>query len=702
MEVLNIDNLQRTLERLSNLMGVIQRALGEYLAKQRNDFSRFYFLGDDDLLEIMGNAGEPGKVLSHVGKMFAGIAGARLAVTGVPEDVIARLDAMVSKDGEMVPLDQPIDITPQTNVKDWLKQLEVGMQQTLALLLQQAVSEDAFPSTSAFDDASSAKFIDWATKFPAQVMILAVQINWSMGVDEALGESDATKALEAFLKVLEWKLEVMANTVLKELPAENRKKFEQLITELVHQRDVVRSLVAEKVSSATDFRWLYHLRYNYNPNAEKLTEKLVVSLSNATFYYGFEYMGIGERLVQTPLTDRCYLTLTQALHFRMGGSPFGPAGTGKTESVKALGAALGRFVLVFNCDETFDFSAMGRLLAGLSQVGAWGCFDEFNRLEERILSAVSQQILTIQRGLVDRKPKIELLGRAINLHENVGIFITMNPGYEGRSNLPDNLKTLFRSFAMVVPDRNLIAQVMLYSQGIVTAEKLSGKVVDLFMLCEARMSKQRHYDFGLRALKTLLISAGALKRHALEGKEELKGDDLAAAEKNALIVGACNNVLPKLVAEDIPVFAAVLEDVFPGSEVAKMDDARARDEIVAVCDEYQYVAAESFVQKVLQLKQVIETRHGVMVVGKCGKTAALVVLLNVLEKLDGKKGDMYVIDPKAISKDKLYGSLDGTTLEWTDGVVTSLLRRIIDNQKGELERRHWLVFDGDVDVSFIW
>uniref|UniRef100_A0A915D3V8 Dynein heavy chain, cytoplasmic n=1 Tax=Ditylenchus dipsaci TaxID=166011 RepID=A0A915D3V8_9BILA len=113
----------------------------------------------------------------------------------------------------------------------------------------------------------------------------------------------------------------------------------------------------------------------------------------------FECLGIQEKLVKTPLTDRCYLTMTQALHCRLGGSPFGPAGTGKTESVEALGHHLGRFVLVFNCDETFDFQAIGRILVWFCQVDAWGCFDEFNRLEERMLSAVSQQIQTIQESV---------------------------------------------------------------------------------------------------------------------------------------------------------------------------------------------------------------------------------------------------------------------------------------------------------------
>jgi dynein heavy chain 1 len=120
---------------------------------------------------------------------------------------------------------------------------------------------------------------------------------------------------------------------------------------------------------------------------------------------------------------------------------------------------------------------MGRLFCGLCQVGAWGCFDEFNRPEERILSAVSQQILTIQGGLIKRQSDIELLGRSVRLNDNVGICVTVNPGYAGRSNLPDNLKTLFRSVAMVVPHRKFIAQVMSNSQGISSTSSADGEAV---------------------------------------------------------------------------------------------------------------------------------------------------------------------------------------------------------------------------------
>ena len=241
-------------------------------------------------------------------------------------------------------------------------------------------------------------------------------------------------------------------------------------------------------------------------------------------------------------------------------------------------------------DETFDFNAMGRIFCGLCQVGAWGCFDEFNRLEERILSAVSQQILTIQRGLIDRQSSIELLGKPIRLNENVGIFVTMNPGYAGRRNLPENLKNLFRSVAMFMPDKTQISQVLLYSQGFVSASALAESVVNLFAMCEDKMSKRSHYDFGLRALKVMLSSAGSLRRKLVKSSVWNNAEsDVTKVEKCLIVEAVCNNILPKVVKEDNSIFASIVQNIFPGSSVQSSLDNELKEEILATCTRQKYV-----------------------------------------------------------------------------------------------------------------
>lgn len=516
MDVLNIPNIQKSLERLADLLSKIQKALGEYLERERASFPRFYFVGDEDLLEIIGNSKDILRIQKHFKKMFAGIATILLN-----EDQTAIL-GMASKEGEEVQFKNPVSIKDNPKINDWLTLLEKEMRTSLALLLTDAVAE--LESCYNADEMDSNEFMAWVDRYPAQLVVLAAQIIWTQSVDRALtamseeGSGDSS-ALQRAIELVERNLNVLADAVLLDLTPIKRRKCEHLVTELVHQRDVSRQLLANNVASPKDFNWLYQMRFYFNATVEDPLHRLTINMANASFYYGYEYLGVVDRLVQTPLTDRCYLTLTQALEQRLGGSPFGPAGTGKTESVKALGVQLGRFVLVFCCDETFDFQAMGRIFIGLCQVGAWGCFDEFNRLEERILSAVSQQVQTIQLGLKEASNnpnhEIELVGRNVRVNTDTGIFITMNPGYAGRSNLPDNLKKLFRSIAMTKPDRELIAQVMLYSQGFRTAETLASKVVPLFNLCAEQLSPQSHYDFGLRALKSVLVSAGNLKRDRL-------------------------------------------------------------------------------------------------------------------------------------------------------------------------------------------
>ena len=95
------------------------------------------------------------------------------------------------------------------------------------------------------------------------------------------------------------------------------------ITELVHQRDTTRSMVNSKVSGPKSFDWLCHMRFYFDPKNPEPLKQLSIHMANAKFNYGFEYLGVQEKLVQTPLTDRCYLTMTQALEARLGGSPFG-------------------------------------------------------------------------------------------------------------------------------------------------------------------------------------------------------------------------------------------------------------------------------------------------------------------------------------------------------------------------------------------
>ncbi|KAI9105868.1 dynein heavy chain [Phlyctochytrium arcticum] len=684
LDVLAIPGIQKIMERLADLLSKIQRALGDYLERERSSFPRFYFVGDEDLLELIGNSKDILKVEKHLKKMFAGIANLSLS-----EDYSV-ISGIVSKEGERVSLSKSITIGDFPKVNDWLAALEKEMRSTLAHALFDAVRDlPSLHEKTTFDRQS---FLAWVDKYPDQLVVLSMQVLWTGAVEAAFsqlssGSVAAGQPLHDVLSLVESGLKILADLVLEDIPTIRRRKCEHLITELVHQRDIIRRLIRNQISSPTDFEWLYYMRFYFNHGEQDVLKQLSVKMADASFTYGFEYLGIADRL---------------ALHAKLGGSPFGPAGTGKTESVKALGVQLGRFVLVFCCDENFDFQAMGRIFIGLCRVGAWGCFDEFNRLEERILSAVSQQIQAIQMGLKSEQ-EVELVNKHFRVSPDTGIFITMNPGYAGRSNLPDNLKKLFRSIAMTKPDRELIAQVMLYSQGFRSAELLASKVVPLFVLCAEQLSPQNHYDFGLRSLKSVLVSAGNLKREILQKTTGQSNSSVVPSEQELLIRSVRETIIPKLLADDIALLRNLLDDVFPGVQYRPIPLGALEAAIKNACTHRKLVADGPWLEKVIQLYQIQIIHHGIMLVGPSGsgKSVAHQVLLEALGQLEGIEGVSYVIDPKAMSKEALYGHMDLTTREWTDGLFTHILRKIIDNVRGEGAKRHWIIFDGDVDPEWV-
>lgn len=251
--------------------------------------------------------------------MFAGLSSIQL------DDELTRIEGMSSREGEEVSFVSPIVLADYAKINDWLTKLESEMKTSLAKLLARSYTDlQAF--YTAADSFDTSRFLSWIDDYPAQLVVLAVQIGWTSLVETAL---DSRESLDGPLAVIVRSLDLLADTVLLDLPPIRRRKCEHLITELVHERDVVRSLMSANVTTSQDFNWLYHMRFYHDMSKSDALEQLTIRMADASFSYGYEYLGVPDRLVQTPLTDRCYLTLTQALHSRLGGSPFGPAGTGE-------------------------------------------------------------------------------------------------------------------------------------------------------------------------------------------------------------------------------------------------------------------------------------------------------------------------------------------------------------------------------------
>ncbi|XP_075229380.1 dynein heavy chain at 16F [Lycorma delicatula] len=693
--------LLETFQNNNSLLDQILKCLEAYLETKRVVFPRFYFLSNDELIEILAQTRNPHAVQPHLRKCFDAIARLEFGVkisdekehkdsqnltkdkkTG-SELLTTDIIAMISPENEKVLLGK--GLKARGNVEIWLGKVEEAMFFQLHKQMKYSLA-----------DYKTKPRTEWILLHPSQIILTVSQTMWCSDVHTVFSHDTlqkVNKALIAFEKKCFKDLNDLAAMVRGDLHKLKRMILGSLITVDVHARDIITSMVQNKVNSSEHFEWLKQLRYYWETDIDNC----VARMSNARYLYGFEYLGASPRLVITPLTDKCYLCLMGALQLDLGGAPAGPAGTGKTETTKDLAKSLAVQCVVFNCSEGLDFKMMGRFFSGLAQSGAWCCFDEFNRIDIEVLSVIAQQLITIRNAKVARATKFMFEGREIKLVMTCAAFITMNPGYAGRTELPDNLKSLFRPMAMMVPDYGLIAEVILYSEGFESSKPLAKKMVNMYKLCSEQLSQQDHYDFGMRAVKSVLVMAGSLKR-----------ENPNISENIVLIRALRDSNLPKFLSDDAILFQGILNDLFPGIILPEQDYGMLQKSIDTVIIEHSLQPERCTSVKVIQLLETMIVRHGVMTVGPTGggKTTVLNVLKWALTQLHTASVEgpyyrpvqTYTINPKSVTMGELYGEVNLMTLEWKDGLLGKFVRIAVQCTE---EVHQWVVCDGPVDAVWI-
>ncbi|XP_030566728.1 dynein heavy chain 6, axonemal [Drosophila novamexicana] len=672
----------------NRLLDAISRGLEAYLEVKRVVFPRFYFLSNDELLEILAQTRIPQAVQPHLRKCF---------------DAIYRLEFGQKEggDGKMIPTNDIIAfLSPEGEklqfgkglkargaVEEWLSKVEDAMFVSVKRYMR-----------FGYQCYGAKERDEWFQDHPNQVVLTVSQVQWAADIHRIFEGKEKT-AISIIEKMTKFEVKclqdlgALAALTRKNITSLLRKILCALITIDVHAKDSVRMLIEKGVWSPNDFNWLKMLRFYWAIETETVFSRMAAA--NIPYYY--EYLGAGGVLVLTPLTDRCYLCLMGAFQMDLGGAPAGPAGTGKTETTKDLAKALAKQCVVFNCSDGLDYKMMGRFFSGLAQCGAWCCFDEFNRIDIEVLSVIAQQLITIRTAKAMKVKRFMFEGREIKINHSCCVFITMNPGYAGRTELPDNLKALFRPISMMVPDYALISEVILYSEGFENPKILARKMVQMYQLCSQQLSQQNHYDFGMRAVKSVLVMAGALKRAAPNQQEDI-----------TLIAALRDSNIPKFLADDAVLFRGILSDLFPGVDLRDSQHPHLEASLRIGLRQKNLQPVPTTIRKCIQLYETMCVRWGVMTVGPTGggKSVVLHALEFALAHLfENEVPDpnfrpvvIQTMNPKAVSMNELYGYVDAKTLEWQDGLLGLAVRTAT---LVEEEIHQWIMCDGPVDAVWI-
>jgi dynein heavy chain len=362
--------------------------LVKILEGKRACFPRFYFLSDNRLLRMISEGCIPSSLENTLHCVFDEVTS--VSFEDDNDEMLKSIHSRKRQSEDLLELGEPVAL--QREIESFLVDLWTEMGRTLRSLVQDIRSE-----------RHSSQLSRLILNFPSQICLLDIQIQWTKDCKDALSRAKVEKNIMVYTSkrnatLLSDLLSLLSGNNFEQISSKHE-SVELLVMVQIYQRDRFDSLVQDKATSPYDFDFQKLIKFYWKDDSLDIA----VAIAHIELDYGFEFLGIQDRIVATPQTDRSFVALACSVGAGIGSTVIGPSGTGKSALIKDLGKTTGRFVFVFHGTALFENSMLDNVLKGLASSGAWGCLEQFTNLELRVLSVCAQQISTLFTAIREKR-----------------------------------------------------------------------------------------------------------------------------------------------------------------------------------------------------------------------------------------------------------------------------------------------------------